>query len=132
MADQFGIRVDGVREVVRAIGKVDATYRKDIGKANKAAGQRIIDHAFPKPESVGAGAGATPRASANTTVLQIMAGGGHRHRRVQQWGRRYAPRQAKRPYIRKAAEQDMPRIEHDYLNTLAIACQRAGLLFRKG
>jgi hypothetical protein len=132
MADNLGVRIDGVRELVRAIGQVDATYRKDIGKANKAIGQRIIDDAFPKPDSVGTGAGAKPRASAVTTSLRIMAGGAHRHHHVQQWGKRYRPREAKRPYIRKAAENDMPRIEHDYLNTIAIACQRAGLAFRKG
>lgn len=132
MADDLGIRIDGVRELVRAIGKVDATYRKEIGQANKAVGQRIIDRAFPKPDSVGMGAGAKPRASARTTSLQIMAGGAHRKHRAQQWGKRYRAREAKRPYIRRAAEQDMPQIERDYLAALASAARRAGITFRKG
>lgn len=132
MADKFGVRIDGVRPLVRSIGALNATARKEIGQANKAIGQRIIDQAFPKPDSVGLGAGAKPRASANTTVLQIVAGGSHRKHRVQQWGKRYAPRLGQRPYIRRSAEQDMPRIEHDYLNALAAAAHRVGLTFRKG
>lgn len=141
MTDQFGVRIEGVRELVRAIGKVDATYRKDIGQANKAIGQRIIDAAFPKPVEVGSGPGARPRASANTTVLQIVAGGSWRagHEPVALWGRRgqrvgrsTSIRSAKRPYIHRAAEQQLPQAERDYLNILLISARRAGLTTKKG
>lgn len=131
MADNFGVEIDGARDLVRLIGAFDVAARKDIGRANKQIGQRIIDKAFPKPTEVGAGPGAKPRASASTTVLQILAGGSHRHRRVQQWGKRYAPRQGRRPYIRKSAEQDLPAIERDYLDALAAAARRVGLTFTK-
>lgn len=126
MTDRFGVKIDGVRELVRAIGKIDPKLRKELGQRNKAIGQRIIDKAFPKPESVGAGEGAKPRASATANVLRIIAGSSHRKLRVQQWGRRTVSRDVKRPYIRRSAEQDMPAIEKDYLDALLDVARSAG------
>jgi len=121
------VRVEGVRELVRAIAAVDPKLRKELGQRNKAIGQRIIDKAFPKPESVGAGQGAKPKASATTNVLRIVSGGAHRKHRVQQWGRRRVPREGiKRPYIRRSAEQDMPAIERDYMDALMDVARKAG------
>jgi hypothetical protein len=128
-----GSRVEGVRELVRAIGKIDPKLRKELGQRNKAIGQRIIDKAFPKPEAVGAGAGAKPRASATTNVLRIMAGTKARTRQVQQWGRVQVPRDGiKRPYIRRSAEEDMPQIEADYMDALLDSARKAGFETKKG
>lgn len=126
------VQIEGVRELVRAIGSIDPALRKELGQRNKAIGQRIIDKAFPKPESVGAGAGAKPRASATTNVLRIMAGWSGRTKHVQQWGKRPTPRDGvKRPYIRRSAEQDMPQIEKDYLDALLDIARKAGLKTEK-
>jgi hypothetical protein len=122
------VRVDGVRELVRAIGRVEPGLRKELGQRNKAIGQRIIDQAYPKPTNVGEGAGSVPRASATTNVLRIIAGGSSRTRPVQQWGRRPADRGGvKRPYIRRSAEQQMPQIEKEYMDALLDVARKAGL-----
>jgi hypothetical protein len=106
------VRVDGVRELVRAIGRVEPGLRKELGQRNKAIGQRIIDQAYPKP----------------TNVLRIIAGGSSRTRPVQQWGRRPADRGGvKRPYIRRSAEQQMPQIEKEYMDALLDVARKAGL-----
>lgn len=131
MAESFGIEVEGVRELVRAITKVSPELRKELGQRNKSIGQSVIDRAFPKPLNVGAGAGAKPRASATANVLRIMAGGSHRTSHAQQWGRRNAPRDDKRPYIRRAAVDQMPRIERDYIDALLEVARRAGIEARR-
>lgn len=127
MADQFGVRVDGVRELVRAIGALDAEARKGIGQANKAIGQKVIAGASPQPVMVGAGAGATPRASATTTSVRIMAGGSWRTERFQQWGRTYRERATQRPYIRASFEKRLPDLEREYLGVLVAAARRVGI-----
>jgi hypothetical protein len=121
------VQFEGVRELVRAIGKMSKESRKELGQANKAIGQRIIDRAFPKPEKVGEGAGAMPRASAATNVLRIIAGTTTRKSEKQQWGRRYAPRDNKRPYIRRSAEQNMGDAAKEYLDALLDAAKKAGI-----
>lgn len=133
-------RIEGVRELVRAIGSIDPALRKELGQRNKQIGQRIIDRAYPKPESVGAGAGAKPRASATTNVLRIIAGGGHRQsieidgqkRWVMQWGRKMKERKVKRPYIRKSAEADMDNVVRDYLDALLEVASKAGIQTERG
>jgi hypothetical protein len=134
MVDRRGfIETDGVVQLVRAIGKIEPALRKELGQRNKAIGQRIIDKAFPKPESVGAGAGAKPRASAATNVLRIIAGGKHRTKPVQQWGARVVPREGvKRPYIRESAVKEMPEIEKDYMDALLDVARKAGIEARRG
>lgn len=128
----FAVKLQGVRELTRAIAAVDPQLRKELGQANRQIGQRIIDKAFPKPEQVGAGAGARPRPSASANVLRILAGGSHRKLVPrEQWGARFVPRDADRPYIARSAELDMPRVERDYLDALAVAAGKAGLEFRK-
>jgi hypothetical protein len=122
------VQIEGVRELVRAIGNIDPALRKELGQRNKAIGQRIIDKAFPKPEAVGAGTGSKPKASATTNVLRIMAGHSGRTKHVQSWGKRPTPRDGvKRPYIRRSAEQDMPQIEKDYLDALLDIARKAGI-----
>jgi len=134
MVDRRGfIETDGAVELVRAIGKIDPALRKELGQRNKAIGQRIIDRAFPKPESVGAGPGAKPRASAATNVLRIMAGGKHRTMHVEQWGKRVVSREGvKRPYIRASAEKQMPEIKRDYLSALLDVARQVGIEAREG
>jgi hypothetical protein len=128
MGDDFGIRVEGVRELVRAIGAIDADVRKGIGQENKAIGQRVIDAAGPKPTAVGAGAGAVPRASASSTSVRIMAGGSWRADRRQVWGKRPKSRGGvERPYIRQAFEEKLPELEREYLEVLKRAARRVGI-----
>jgi hypothetical protein len=126
------IRVEGVREVIRAIGKVEPGLKKELGQRNKAIGARIIERSYPKPLNVGAGLGAKPRPSAAANVLRIIAGGSHRTRRAQQWGRRNVPRDIKRPFIRLAAEKDIGRIASDYLNAVLEVARKAGIKTRRG
>ena len=133
MVDRLGFTsTEGVPELLRALKAIDPALTKEIGQRNKAIGQRIIDKAFPKPEAVGAGAGAKPRASAVARVLRIIAGGRFRTRRVQQWGRRHVAREVERPYIRRAAENDMPRIEQEYMDALLDVARKAGITARRG
>lgn len=132
--------VEGVRELVRAIGAFDPALRKELGQRNKKIGQSIIDRAFPKPESVGSGSGSTPRASATTNVLRILAGGSHREpveidgekRWVEQWGKRVKPREAKRPYIRRSAENMMPQVQREYLGAFLEIASKAGIETERG
>jgi hypothetical protein len=134
MVDRAGfISTDGVKELVRAIGKIDPELRRELGQRNKRIGERIIARAFPKPERVGAGAGSKPRASAATNVLRIMAGGSHRTEHVQSWGKRPTPRDGvKRPYIRRSAEEQMPEIKRDYLDALLKVARQVGIEAREG
>lgn len=128
MAKDFGFRVEGVRDLTRALKETAPELRKELGQRNKAIGQSIIDRSFPKPLNVGAGAGAKPRASATTNILRIMAGGGHRSKDVQPWGKRPKSRDGvKRPFIRRSAEAHMPEIERDYLDALMDVARRAGI-----
>lgn len=125
----FAVKLIGVRDLTRRLAKMDPLLRKDIGKKNKAIGQRVIDKASPKPIESGKGGGSVPRASANANVLQIRAGGSWRTGHQSQWGPRWLPRDTPRPYIAQAGEDDMPEIERDYLEALAEAARAAGLRF---
>jgi hypothetical protein len=134
MVDRSGFTsTEGVPELLRAIKAIEPRLVKQIGQRNKAIGQRIIDKAFPKPEAVGAGAGAKAKPSAAANVLRIIAGGKHRSQRVQQWGKRVVPREGvKRPYIRRSAEEDMPQIEKDYMDALLETARIVGIEARRG
>lgn len=127
----FAVKLEGVRRLTRALAAVDPALRKELGRRNKAIGQRVIDNAQPKPISVGRGYGATPRASANANVLQLLAGGGHRDENSDQWGPRWVPRDRSRPYLAASGEDDMPNIERDYLDALATVARIGGLQFVK-
>jgi hypothetical protein len=129
---QEGIQVEGVRALVRDIRKIEPQLVKELGQRNKSIGQSIIDRAFPKPEKVGAGAGAMPRASATANVLRIMAGGSHRTEHRQQWGKTPQPRDVKRPYLRQAAVDQMPRVQREYLDALLEAARKSGIQAKKG
>lgn len=132
-SNKDAIQIEGVRELVRAIGKIDPALRKELGQRNKGIGQRIIDRAFPKPTAVGEGAGSMPRASATTNVLRIIAGTSSRTRAVQQWGRRPKSRDGvKRPYIRRSAEDESPAIGKDYLDALRDIARKAGFETKRG
>lgn len=126
-SNKDAVQIEGVRELTRALGKIDPELRKELGQRNKAIGQEIIDKAFPKPEKVGEGAGAMPRASATTNVLRIMAGYPGRSKEVQQWGKRPKSRDGvKRPYIRKSAEEQVPDATKKYLDAVLDIARRAG------
>lgn len=121
------VKIDGIRELVRMIGKISPETRKELGQRNKSIGQGIIDKAFPKPTPVGEGAGAMPRASATTNVLRIIAGTSSRKSEVQQWGKRPKSRDGvERPYLRRSAEQQMPTIEKQYLDAVLDAASKVG------
>ncbi len=127
------VRIDGVRELTRAVARINPELAKELGQRNKAIGARIISRAEPKPLPVGAGAGAVPRASASRNVLRIMAGGSWRtHVPVQQWGSRVVPRDNARPFVWRAAEQEIVRAMQDYLDALFDVARRAGLTARRG
>lgn len=120
-------KVEGVREIVRAITETDPALRKELGRRNKGIGKKIIERSFPKPLAVGAGAGAKPRASATTTVLRILAGWSGRSDRRQQWGKTFKERDVKRPYIRRSAEEMMPEVRKEYFDALVDVANEAGV-----
>ncbi len=127
------VRIDGVRELTRAIARINPELAKELGQRNKAIGARIISRAEPKPVQSGAGRGAVPRASASRNVLRIMAGGAHRtHVPVQDWGIQQVFGDEPRPFIWRAAEQEIVRAMQDYLDALFDVARRAGLTARRG
>ncbi len=127
------VRVEGVRELTRAIASLDPALAKELGQRNKAIGARIIAAAVPKPTPVGAGAGAMPRPSANRNVLQIMAGGSWRRHHVQQWGRVVVAdrNQTPRPFLLGAALRLLPEFRADYLDALITVARKAGFMARE-
>lgn len=137
---QEGIQVEGVRALVRDIRKIEPQLVKELGQRNKSIGQSIIDRAFPKPEKVGEGAGAMPRASATANVLRIISGHSGRKKVmvdgkkawIQQWGKTPRPRDVKRPYLRRAAVDQMPRVQREYLDALLEAARKSGIQAKKG
>lgn len=131
MAEALGVRIEGVRELTFLLARLQAELPLELGRRNKALGTKIIEAAFPKPTSVGAGAGATPRASASRNVLQIYAGGSWRKHHVQQWGRQVTPRESARPYILQAGQRLMPEIEKEYVDGLVAVALSAGLEARR-
>jgi len=119
------IRVEGVRELTRALANVDKDIVKDIAQANKKIGQRIIDRIFPQPRAVGAGAGSEPRAVASRNYVAIQAGRTSRKKHVQQWGAKYVKRTEPRPFILGTALKDEPDIEKEYLDNIDQALRQA-------
>jgi hypothetical protein len=111
-----GIKVEGVRELNRALAAANKEFPKRIARANKAIGDLIISRVFPQPRSSGAGRGAAPRATASRNFVAIRAGRTERKHYVQQWGTRYVPRDNPRPYILRAAQRSVPDIEQRYLD----------------
>lgn len=132
-----GVRVEGVRELSRALSKAGGRdLQKQLGRSNKAIGQLVISRLQPLPETVGLGAGAKVRPSAQGRLVQLVAGGKHRavsgdlsDIRLQQWGRRFKPRTTKRPHIVGTALKRMPDIEKLYMRGVEAAVQGAGLDF---
>lgn len=121
------IRFEGVREVTRAIATVDKDIARRIGAENREIGRDIIQRATPRPLAVGAGAGAEPRAIASRNMVAIQAGGGHRAKVVQQWGRRVVPRDEPRPFLVGALLDLAPDIERRYLEAIDRAARAVGL-----
>ena len=87
------IEVEGLKEFNRAVRMAkDKALDKRIGQANKKIGQLVIDRLAPAldPAAVGAGRGATPRASASKREVLLRVGGAHRaagpNTRMQPWG----------------------------------------------
>lgn len=131
----YGVEVEGIRELTRALAKIDPALRKELGQRNKEIGERIVAKAWPKPTNVGAGAGARPRPSASANVLRIQAGGSWRAGAVPQasWGSRYAPRQSERPYLVRQMEVDLPHVEDEYFSAIReVAAKTAGLISTEG
>lgn len=130
----LGVRVDGVRELTRALAKIDPELRKELGRRNKDIGERIISKAWPKPTNVGTGAGARPRPSASANVLRIQAGGSWRATAVPEapWGSRYAPRTTERPYLVRQMEVDLPHVESEYFDAVRDVARKAAGLISKG
>lgn len=129
-----GVRVEGVRELTRALnsaGRQDLT--KAMGAANKQLGVEIIARLQPLPASVGLGAGAKVRPSASARLVQLKAGGAHRDGpsdravAVRSWGRRPVNRGGPRPNIAETALRALPRIERRYLEAIDDAVRSAKL-----
>jgi len=131
MAAPIGVRIEGVRELTLLLTLLKPGLEKELGQRNKALGAKIIAAAFPKPTSVGAGAGATPRPSASRNVLQIIAGGSWRKHHVQQWGQQVVPRDNARPFILGAGINMLPDIEREYVDALVETAHKAGLEARR-
>ena len=129
----FQVQLEGVRDLTRALAKIDPELRKELGRANKGIGERIIAKAWPKPTNVGTGAGARPRPSASANVLRIQAGGSWRANNVpeQAWGSRYAPRTSERPYLVRQMEVDMPHVESEYWDAVQTVVHKAAGLISK-
>ena len=131
----FGVRVEGVRELTRALAKIDPDLRKELGRRNKEIGERIVAKAWPKPTNVGTGAGARPRPSASANVLRIQAGGSWRAQHVPQqaWGSRYQARTTERPYLVRQMEVDLPHVEEEYFDAIReVVAKAAGLTSTEG
>lgn len=127
------LKVDGIRELTRAIARLSPEVAKELGQENKAIGARIIASVMPKPVQSGAGTGAIPRASASRNVLRIMAGGSWRHHvPVQDWGRRQVYGDEPRPYIWGAAAKQVGYAQQAYLNAVIDAARRVGINARIG
>lgn len=141
-----GIRVDGVRELTRALNRAGGRdLTKAMGRANKTIGEEVIARLSPRPVTVGYGAGAKVRPSANARLVQLKAGGSHRLDPQERkdwgrasgssapdvamvpWGRRYpAKRATRRPDIAGTALRVYPRIERAYLRGIDEALKGAG------
>jgi hypothetical protein len=123
------VKIEGVRELTRAIERVNRDLIVELQQTNRELGERIIRAAVPAPLNVGSGAGAVPRPSASRNVLRIMAGGSWRtHVPVQPWGRIQTPRRTTpRPYIWDAGRRQIPVAQRLYLEALFDAARKAGL-----
>lgn len=120
-----GIRVEGVRDLTRALNRAGGRdLTKQMGQANKAIGQTVIARLSPSPVNVGSGAGAKVRPSASARLVQFKAGGAHRVGDADAWGGLpavpwgrvpAARRRQRRPHIVGTAIKVYPRIERDYL-----------------
>lgn len=134
MADD-GIRVEGVRELIRALRQAERSdLVKEMGQSNRAIGELVITRLRPLPKNVGAGAGARVRPSATARLVQLRAGGKHRREDPdgrphtsprdiyrESWGRIWRRRGQRRPHIVGTAIQVMPRIEARYMDGIARA-----------
>lgn len=129
MPDVGPIKIEGIRELTRAIDRVNHDLVLEIQRRNKELGERIIRSAVPRPLNVGSGPGAVPRPSASRNVLRIMAGGSWRtHWPAQPWGRIQSPRRENpRPYIWEAGARQIQWAMERYLEGLLDAARRAGL-----
>lgn len=123
------VKVDGVRELTRALASLGPRWVAEVGVTNRRLGEEIIAAAEPKPLFVGRGQGALPRPSAARNVLQLRAGGSWRARHVpvQQWGRLWAERHVPRPFILGAAKHKLPVVQEEYMRTLVDIAKRAGI-----
>lgn len=128
-----GIRVDGVRELTRALNRAGSVeQKKAMGAANKAIGQEVIARLQPLPQTVGLGAGAKVRPSASSRLVQLRAGGAHREKGptdppLATWGKQWRPRRNRRPHIVGTALRVYPNIEKTYLEGIDRALRGAGL-----
>lgn len=132
-----GIRVENVRELTRAISRLDKDVEKGLRIANRMMAEEVIARAEPKPLEVGTGRGATPVAqsgSASRNYVAIKAGGSWREKRVQPWGagKGAEKREEPRPFILAAAIRTIPDIESRYLAVLQAAAEAAGIDSRRG
>lgn len=111
------LHIEGKRELDRTLkawgGKEG---RKELGQVHKTIGGMVIDQAGGADSGVGSGAGSKLRPSAATREVTIRAGGKHRSRKVQQWGKTPVMPHPFRPNIVGAAEQIKDRISDAYLD----------------
>lgn len=134
------IEIEGVRELNKLLTAVGGKeLRRELGQVHKRIGQMVIDSAGGKNTGVGAGRGASIRASAATRQVQLRVGGTHRANpsvprpsrsnnryAIAQWGIRAVRPHPTRPHLIGAAERILPRIEREYLAGVEDVIRRAG------
>ena len=137
MAVRTRIEVEGLKEFQRAVRKsVDRDLGKRLGQANKSIGTLVISklRPAPRPEAVGAGTGASVRASASRRDVILRVGGKHRASsdsettKKRQWGKRRvagSPGRNSRPYILETAMTHRAEIEEAWLKAVADALRPA-------
>jgi hypothetical protein len=141
-----GIRIEGVRELTRALNKAGGReLTKSMGAANRAIGEDVIKRLSPKPVTVGEGRGARVRPSSSARLVQLLAGGRHRLAAKDDWPttrpssdptvafvpwgvRPRARRSTRRPNIAATALQILPDIQDRYLAGIDDALKAGGLI----
>ena len=113
MPIQAHIQVEGLKELQQGLRDANNKLPKALGEAHKRVGQFIINK-VPEgsPNAVGAGSGATVRASATKRDVILRVGYGARPMHKSQWGKtEVQPFESGRPYIVGTIEANVDAIE---------------------
>lgn len=123
------MEIEGLREVRSALRQVGGKeLEAELGQVHKSVGELVIRAVGGPDTGVGTGAGARIRPSASKREVLLRVGGGHRSKKVQQWGKRPVRPHPARPFILGAAESIQGRIEDEYLGGIDRVIRKAGLI----